>query len=187
MFTIRSECRLFLREGNADVRLVKHVYKLGLIDRSKLLFYVSKLKNVRKIKCDMVHFGKQFNLRIAKGSKLCFKSYFQKLGVNIFILNNILNFTNVCNVVALCEVGIELKYSLYMQRDCCKKVDTCNLAAFKLSGDFNYCSIANLSGEIAAKVNFYKPVSLQQVALLPGVTSCDIFVLMLWCKMYLFT
>lgn len=168
MFTSRAEHRLLLRQDNAFLRLTDRAYALGLIDnqmyadfsKEKELIYtaIAAIKANNKKKQDLL-------------------TLFLDAERNRQAIREILG--NELSERAMRTVQAEILYEPYIAREIRDIERTKQYKELKLSALTDYINLPGLSRELQEKLQKYKPASIAQAALIPGMTPAALSVLIL--------
>ena len=175
MFTSRVEYRLIIREDNADMRLRKIGYNVGLVkenDYKKTLAKQKKIESFIKSLKDtrMKGFGKSaFELVKRPGTTI--EDLKKKNGLDINLPYDLIK-----------RVEIEIKYSGYIKRQSAEIRRFKNLEKIKIPFSLDLSRISGLSNEIKEKLNKFKPLSLGQASRISGITPVAISILMIYLK-----
>jgi len=164
MFTSRVEYRLILREDNADLRLKKVGYELGLIKKDD---YEQVLEKEEAVKSE-----------IARLKKKQLDKILRRPNVTYFDIPQHEEFKEKIPADVIKQVEIEIKYEGFIQRqvrDCerFKKVEN-----VKIPDGFDFGKVHGLSNEVREKLTRFKPNSLGQASRISGVTPVAISLLM---------
>jgi len=192
MFTSRVEYRLILREDNADLRLRKIGYELGLVSKEEYQKTEEKKEAIKK----GIDFLKNTRLKPTSGinTQLCrlntsnikkpttLEEILKRPQIKLEDLKGFDHVKLDIPEFALQQVEIEVKYSGFIQRQFKDVERFKNLECIRVPQEINYTDIPGLSREIREKLNKFKPLNLGQASRISGVTPAAISLLMVYLK-----
>ena len=195
MFTSRAEYRILLRQDNADIRLSKKSYDLGLLEKSKLNQVEEKIEQTEKL----MTFTKKLSvspeeinevLKIKSGSgikqKVKAPSIISRPNIGIKDLikgsETLRSFIqkNTISTEATEQVEIDIKYSGYINREKENAEKIKRLEYVKIPNDINYFKFSSLSNESKEKLSEIKPINIGQAARISGIKPSDISILLIY-------
>ncbi len=167
MFTSRSEFRLSLRESNADLRLARFGYSLGLLDKQQ--YEQVKLKKeqidaqIKKSKTVKVLFGKETLpvFDILKRPKIAYDNVEKELA------------EEAITPVIKWETEINIKYEGFIKREQIWLKELKNLDRIKIP-KIDFSKIPSLSKEVIEKLSKFKPANLGEALRISGITPAAI-------------
>ncbi|HKL78828.1 MAG TPA: tRNA uridine-5-carboxymethylaminomethyl(34) synthesis enzyme MnmG [Mobilitalea sp.] len=194
MMTSRAEYRLLLRQDNADLRLTKKGFEIGLIDEER---YKALLRKEETIHQEMERLE-----RVTIGANKEVQELLTSLDSTI--LNTATNLVELIRRPELSyemlgkidkqrpilseevieQVDINIKYDGYIKRQLKQVEQFKKLEGKKIPVELDYMDISSLRAEARQKLMKYKPVSIGQASRISGVSPADISVLMVYLLQY---
>ena len=190
IMTSRSEYRLLLRQDNADQRLTRRGYDIGLVSGERMRAVEEKYEAVRKEIKRLTHVG-------ASPSPALSAFLAEKGTADV---------ADGCPMIALLrrpqlhsdelasfdptrpelpadvaeQVEISVKYEGYIQRQQKQVEDLRRMERHKIPADLDYNGIQGLRLEAREKLSAIRPLDLGQASRISGVSPADVAALMIW-------
>ncbi len=192
MMTSRSEYRLLLRQDNADLRLSETGHMVGLISDKRYDKVLLKKKliedEIRRLKNTYVGNDDKVNSLLSSLGSTELSS-----GASLFELLSRpeLNYHDIADIDrerkdlpddVIEQVGIEIKYHGYIERQMRQVEAFKKLEKKKIPDNMNYGEIKGLRLEARQKLEKFRPVSIGQASRISGVSPADISVLLVYLK-----
>lgn len=175
MFTSRAEHRLLLRQDNADLRLRKYGYELGIIDEKRHQRVKEKQRIIDEETIRLSRVFKQVN---GKGypitQLLCrpensYSSILKEYPDAVIDHGEEVNF----------QIELNLKFAGYIDRQTSEVAKLEHIENIKIPQGFDFLSVQGLRTEARQKLDKIKPSILGQASRISGVSPADISVLMI--------
>ncbi len=192
MFTSRVECRLLIREDNADLRLTEIAYRLGTTSRKNYGKMLSKKKNIKKqeklLKGIKIHPSKKTNSILKKlntsplHGAIAAYELLKRPQVDFNVLRQLGVDIKTSREEAVKQVEIGIKYKGFIDRQKKEIENFKKIERIKIPRDFKYGKIPGLSKEIMEKLTAAGPINLGQASRISGVTPVAVSVLMVWLR-----
>ena len=192
MMTSRAEYRLLLRQDNADMRLTKIGYEIGLIDEERYLRLLDKEQMIK----EEIRRVEQTNV----GTSLKVQKTLEKYGstpltsgtaLAELIRRPELSYEKLkeidenrpdlpCDVIE--QVDINIKYDGYIRRQIRQVEQFRKLENKKIPENIDYDAIQSLRTEAKQKLKEIRPASIGQATRISGVSPADVSVLLVYLK-----
>ena len=204
MMTSRAEYRLLLRQDNADRRLRKKGYEVGLISEEQYLALLKKEelieKEVDRLKNTTVGANKYVQAFLEEMDSSSLKT---AASLAELICRPELTYENLAVIdperekfaFEMCgantlprdvieQVEIEIKYEGYIVRQLRQVEQYKKMEKKAIPEDLNYDEVPSLRLEARQKLKLFRPVSVGQASRISGVSPADISVLLVYLEQY---
>ena len=190
MMTSRAEYRLLLRQDNADIRLRKKGYEVGLISEEQ---YQDLLEKERLIEEEIKRVEKTFvgttpqvqelleehnSTPLTSGSTL--GELIRRPELTYEVLAPIDPERPELRVDIQEQVNIYIKYEGYIKRQLKQVEQFKKLEKKQIPADINYDEVKSLRIEAVQKLKLYQPLNIGQASRIAGVSPADVSVLLVY-------
>ena len=194
MMTSRSEYRLLLRQDNADLRLRKIGYEIGLITQEQYDYVVQKenliKEEVNRLQSLKIGANKKTQEFLERHNSASLKTgtYMSELmcrpELSYEILAELDEDRPILSADVIEQVNINIKYDGYIKRQQKQVEQFKKIENKKIPVDIDYDDIGSLRLEARQKLTKYRPLSVGQASRISGVSPADISVLLIYLETY---
>ena len=190
MMTSRAEYRLLLRQDNADLRLTKKGYEIGLIPQDRYDWVCKKEVLIQE------EINRVANVKIGANKEVqalleSYESIPLNTGTTLteLIRRPELDYEKLAPIDkerpelpydVIEQVNINIKYDGYITRQIKQVESFKKLEKKKIPENFNYDEVPSLRIEARQKLKMYNPLSIGQASRISGVSPADISVLLVY-------
>lgn len=190
MMTSRSEYRLLLRQDNADQRLTRIGYQVGLISEERYQHLLEKERQIEEevARLESVFVGCTENVNniLERYNSTALKSgtslaeLIRRPELKYEYLAEIDKERPELSKEVTDQVEINLKYDGYIKRQLKQVEQFKKLENKKIPMDLDYKEIGSLRVEAVQKLEAYRPLSIGQASRISGVSPADISVILVY-------
>ena len=190
MMTSRAEYRLLLRQDNADLRLSKKGYSVGLISQERYDWILEKERLIEEeiARVEKVNIGANKKVQalleeyestpLNTGTSLA--ELIRRPELNYEVLAPIDEDRPELPDEVAEQVNINIKYDGYIKRQIKQVENFKKLEVKKIPENFDYDDVNSLRIEARQKLKQYQPVNIGQASRISGVSPADISVLLVY-------
>ena len=190
LLTSRAEFRLLLRSDNADQRLRRYGYEVGLINDEQLARLDKKEREIQ----ELLEWTREQKLKVTKeveeefkkrnyqvpAATLTFEQLLKRPEITIDFLSGFQEFPYDEEIQE--QVEIYLKYEGYIAKSYKEAEKLLKLEKKQIPADIDYDKVNNIASEARQKLKEVRPTTIAQAIRISGVNPSDISILSVYLK-----
>ena len=190
MMTSRAEYRLLLRQDNADLRLRKKGYQVGLISQKQYDTLCRKEEQINqeiaRLKSTVVGANKEVQAFLEEVGSTTLKTAASlaelicRPEIHYELLKPIDKYRVELPKDVIEQVEIEIKYEGYIERQLRQVEQYKKMEKKSIPVDLDYDEVPSLRLEARQKLKLFKPISVGQASRISGVSPADVSVLLVY-------
>jgi len=193
LLTSLAEHRLLLRNDNAQTRLIKYGYQVGLIDNIRwenfkvqqvlMTTIVSALK-ITKITphSPIAEYLQAHNLGTIPNNHISAYELLKRPTIKLAMLVSALPQLKNLNYHELMELEISIKFAGYINQQLKMAQQANNLEKKQIPNNINYDQVESITLEAREKLKKIRPLTIGHATRISGVSPADIQVLLIFLK-----
>lgn len=171
LFTSRAEYRLNLRIDNADLRLMPHGLKLGLVSEQYYRDFQEKQERIKRA----MDFLSREKLKDEKGEAVPAVSYLRKPGITWKRLTEKIGSPVELNPEEIRYIESEIKYEGYLRKQEKEVARIMKLDSLSVPPDLNFREVPGLTREQVEKLEKNRPENIGQIKKISGITPAAVY------------
>lgn len=190
MMTSRAEYRLLLRQDNADIRLTKKGYEIGLINEERFNRLVIKEESIKReinrLENTNIGANREVQELMIKynssplNTATTLAELIRRPELSYEVLETIDKERQTLPDDVIEQININIKYDGYIVRQLRQVEQFKKLENRRIPEDLDYMVVPSLRIEARQKLEKFRPVSIGQASRISGVSPADISVLLIY-------
>jgi tRNA uridine 5-carboxymethylaminomethyl modification enzyme len=190
LLTSRAEYRLLLRHDNADLRLTKKGYEIGLIPQDRFERFEEKkaqiAQEIERLEHVSIKPSEEVQQCLAEAQSSALKepmtaaNLLKRPEVTYSVIHKIAPAETPLSETVSEQVEIQVKYAGYIDKQLAQVEKMRKMENKKLPDDLDYMAINGLATEAKQKLHEVRPLSVGQASRVSGVNPADISILLIY-------
>jgi tRNA uridine 5-carboxymethylaminomethyl modification enzyme len=170
LFTSRAEYRLMLRADNADLRLTRYGFDLGLIEKEDHQAFLVKQEKARKV----LSFLSTERVTLENKDRIPMKDWLKKPHIKLRDVLEYKRFSEPLTDEEMRFIESEVKYEGYIQRQEKEIEKMSRMDEVRIPEGLDFNAVPGLTREAVEKLGHLRPKTVGQARRIPGITPAAI-------------